>query len=208
MRCPLPQTGLRPPKMPHQLSPHDTALVLVCTQHMSLAAAPYSWDSVIPLSSDTIAIFRDAGVPVFFVDITSSTSRRQQDSTSSASPSPEPALSFETLIQPNDVLITQRQWSTFYGASLDQLDTWGAFLGTDLSLQLHRHKISTIVFGGTAANGQLEITAQTAKKLGRKIILLKDLITDFDDPKDQDSFSQNLSEIGQITLSTTLKFCR
>jgi Isochorismatase family len=66
--------------------------------------------------------------------------------------------------QPNDILITKRQW--------------GAFFGTDLDLQLRRRQITGIVLAGIATSMGVESTARQAFEHGYNVTIAADAVTD------------------------------
>ncbi|MGI5127943.1 isochorismatase family protein [Pseudonocardia sp. CA-107938] len=65
---------------------------------------------------------------------------------------------------PEDVIVTKRNWSAFYG--------------TDLDLQLRRRGITQIVLAGLATSVAVDTTARAAHERGYHVTLATDAMTD------------------------------
>ncbi len=66
--------------------------------------------------------------------------------------------------QPEDIIVTKRQW--------------GAFFGTDLDLQLRRRRVTGIVLAGIATSMGVESTARQAFEHGYNVTIATDAVTD------------------------------
>lgn len=155
--------------MPH-LDPRSTALVLIDLQHGILAneGGPRSSAEVVATAKDLAARFRAAGAPVVLVHVAFTPD--DLPSLNADKPrlppggSPEGFATFaEGLRQDGDVVVLKRHW--------------GAFIGTDLDLQLRRRGVRTIVLGGVATNFGVESTARSAWELSYDVVLVEDACT-------------------------------
>jgi nicotinamidase-related amidase len=66
--------------------------------------------------------------------------------------------------QPEDIIVTKRQW--------------GAFFGTDLDLQLRRRRVAGILLAGIATSMGVESTARQAFEHGYNVTIATDAVTD------------------------------
>jgi nicotinamidase-related amidase len=77
---------------------------------------------------------------------------------------PPPAEASELIAelerQPEDVVITKRQWGAFYGTELEQ--------------RLRRHGVKTILMAGIATNMGVESTARAAHDMGYELVFVED----------------------------------
>lgn len=148
----------------------NTALVVIDLQKgiVSIATHPYPSDAVVVKAAKIAAAFRKNHMPVFLVRVTPSADGKDalQPLVDTTTPmnSPRPAdwadLVPELSREPNDIIITKRQW--------------GAFYGTELDMQLRRRKIETIVLCGISTNAGVESTARFAYEYGYQQIFVED----------------------------------
>jgi nicotinamidase-related amidase len=121
---------------------------------------PNTVNQVVANVSKLVTKFRDAGMPVFLVHVTSVDGRDMLHSMTDlqaqwgSGPRPANWAEFVEEIKPTgkDIVIAKRQW--------------GAFYGTELDLQLRRRKIETIVLCGVSTNTGVETTARDAYQRG------------------------------------------
>lgn len=153
------------------LDPATTALVLIDLQNGILAMdlAPYPANLVVERSKDLAARFRAAGSPVVLVHVRFGEGERP--SAEADKPMAAPAGGF-----PAD-------WSDLTAGLRERGDIvvlkhhWGAFIGTDLDLQLRRRGVTTIVLAGVATNFGVESTARSAWELGYNVVIAEDACT-------------------------------
>ncbi len=155
------------------LDPRSAALVLIDLQAgiVGMTLAPRSGPEVVETARSLAERFRAAGAPVVLVRVTWAADYADApgglvDQVGSRPPGGLPAAwsaLVEGLVQPQDIVVTKRQW--------------GAFTGTDLDLQLRRRGIGTIVLGGIATNFGVESTARHAWELGYNVVVAEDCCT-------------------------------
>jgi len=143
---------------------NETALVVIDVQKGIFALdrklEPNPASQVIENVSKLVAKFRETGMPVFLVHVTSVDGRdmlhpvADQQSPWSSALRPADWSDFVDEIKPTgkDIVIAKRQW--------------GAFYGTELDLQLRRRKIETIILCGVSTNIGVETTARDAYQRG------------------------------------------
>ncbi len=155
-----------------KIDSNKTALVVIDVQKGIVALdrklEPNTVSQVVANVSKLVMKFRDAGMPVFLVHVTSVDGRDmlhpvvdQQVQWGSA-PRPADWSEFVEEIKPTgkDIVIAKRQW--------------GAFYGTELDLQLRRRKIETIVLCGVSTNIGVETTARDAYQRGYNQVFATD----------------------------------
>ena len=151
------------------LDPNSSALVLIDLQKgiVGSALAPRSGADVVACAKALAEKFRAAGAPVFLVRV--GFAADFADAPKQAVDEPMRGLGampadwselVEGLAAPGDHVIVKRQW--------------GAFLGTELELQLRRRGIRTIVLGGIATNFGVESTLRQAWELGFEMVAVED----------------------------------
>ena len=148
------------------------ALVVIDVQKaivsMERKLEPNSAGTVIANTSKLVNKFREAGLPVFLVHVTSIDGKDtlhpvlDQPPQWGSGPRPSDWSDFVEEIKPTqrDIVITKRQW--------------GAFYGTELDLQLRRRKVETIVLCGVSTNFGVETTARDAYQRGYNQVFATD----------------------------------
>ena len=127
---------------------------------------PRSGADVVTASQALAERFRAAGAPVVLVRVAWAADYADAPGGAVDQMGPRPpgglpaawSALMEGLAQPQDILVTKRQW--------------GAFTGTDLDLQLRRRGIKTIVIGGIATNFGVESTVRHAWELGYNVVVI------------------------------------
>ena len=150
---------------------NSTALVVIDLQKgtRSFKAEPNDSLSVIANAAKLAEEFRKNKMPVFLVRVVSSESERLRPVADEAikfrGEMPKDWTDFvpELNLQPEDIIITKKQW--------------GAFYGTELDLQLRRRGIKTIVLCGISTNIGVESTARFAYEYGYNQIFPEDAMT-------------------------------
>ena len=147
-----------------KLDSNKTALVVIDVQKGIVALdrklEPNTVSQVVANVSKLVTKFRDSGMPVFLIHVTSIDGRdmlhplTDQQVQWGSGPRPADWAEFMEEIKPTskDIVIAKRQW--------------GAFYGTELDLQLRRRKIETIVLCGVSTNIGVETTARDAYQRG------------------------------------------
>jgi nicotinamidase-related amidase len=123
------------------LNPATTALVTIDLQNgiVGIPLAPYTGPDVVSRSATLANFFRERRSSVIFVRVLhSELLALPRDAPIRDPNAPPPPASASELVaeldrQPEDIVVTKRQW--------------GAFYGTDLEQQLRRRSIRTIVIG-------------------------------------------------------------
>ena len=150
------------------IDPRTTALVLVDLQQsvVALPLAPRPAAEVVANAVRLLERFHSLGATVVLVRVAFLDG---QDRLNLPVDTPPPArvgpseLVPEVGPQPDDIVITKRQW--------------GAFYGTELDLQLRRRGVRTIVIGGIATNFGVESTARDAYERGYAQVFAEDAMT-------------------------------
>jgi nicotinamidase-related amidase len=155
-----------------KIDSNKTALVVIDVQKGIFALdrkfEPNTASQVIANVSKLVTKFRDAGIPVFLVHVTTIDGRdmlhpvTDQQSPWGSGPRPADWSDFVEEIKPTgkDIVIAKRQW--------------GAFYGTELDLQLRRRKIENIVLCGVSTNIGVETTARDAYQRGYNQVFATD----------------------------------
>jgi len=154
---------------------NKTALVVIDVQKGIIALdrklEPNTASQVVANVSKLVTKFREAGIPVFLVHVTSVDGKDMLHPVSDqhvqwgSPPRPADWSDFVEEIKPTgkDIVIAKRQW--------------GAFYGTELDLQLRRRKIENIVLCGVSTNIGVETTARDAYQRGYNQVFATDAMT-------------------------------
>ena len=153
-----------------QLDPRTTALVLIDVQKgiIGMPLAPRTGNEVLTTGQGLARQFRAVGAPVILVRVAWADDYADAPGQRVDQPFARPAGGLpaawgalaEGLAQPQDLVITKRQW--------------GAFYGTELDLQLRRRGVRTVVLGGVATNFGVESTARQAWEYGYELVVVED----------------------------------
>ncbi len=179
-----------------KLDLNKTALVVIDLQRGIVGSErklePYSVKEVVANAAKLVAAFRDAGMPVFLVHVTSIDGKDMlhpvidQQSPWGSGPRPADWAEFAEEIKPTgkEIVIAKRQW--------------GAFYGTELDLQLRRRKIETIVLCGVATNFGVETTARDAYQRGYNQVFAVDAMAANSKDEHEATLKFIFPRIGQI----------
>jgi nicotinamidase-related amidase len=150
--------------------PAKTAIVVIDLQRGIVESnpAPHSGAEVVTRSAALCRAVRAVGGTVALVHVTPSADGRDALTPIADVPPVTPAnrpaewaeLVPEMSPEPNDLVITKRQW--------------GAFYGTELDLQLRRRGVDTIILCGISTNIGVESTARCAYELGYNQVFVED----------------------------------
>ncbi len=152
------------------LDPRTTALILIDLQDGIIAGdkGPHSAADVVARGKALSQRFRAAGAPVVLVhvgftpDTMPSRTVDQPRLPAEGTPPAFHAL-VEGLRQDGDIVVMKHHW--------------GAFIGTDLDLQLRRRSVKTVVIAGIATNFGVESTARSAWELSYDVVIVEDAST-------------------------------
>lgn len=149
--------------------PATTALVLIDLQNgiVGMDTAPRASSAVVATAKDLAARFRERGAPVVLVRVgwrsDGERPSRMVDKPMPLPPGGVPAAWMalvDGLQAPGDIVVLKHHW--------------GAFIGTDLDLQLRRRGVRTIVLAGIATNFGVESTARSAWEFGYDVVVVED----------------------------------
>jgi len=149
-----------------------TALVVVDLQNgvRTRPAAPHPVDDVIAHTGELATAFRAHGLPVVLVRYTTDGPDATPGRTDmSGRTQPPPPEGWDEIVDalashPEDLVVTKRNWGSFYG--------------TDLDLQLRRRGVTQVVLTGVATSLGVESTARAAHEHGYHVTLATDAMTD------------------------------
>lgn len=184
----------------YQLDPATTALVLIDLQKgiLQLPLQPYSRDEVVDRSLRFSSYCRKHDVPVFLVRVTWHQDMKDVLTAKVDAPMhrtelpPEWDVFTEGLQQPQDIVITKRQW--------------GAFHGTDLDLQLRRRGIKTVILGGVVTNFGVESTARNVWEHGYDLVIAEDLCSSVDTVMHEFAVQKIFPRLAHVEQSTGVTF--
>ncbi|MEV4760108.1 hydrolase [Micromonospora sp. NPDC049559] len=169
-----------------------TALVVIDLQNGILAApgTPYPTADVLARTVRLADAFRGHGLPVVLVRVTGAPDgadavpgRTEASRPSGARPAGWDRLADELAGHPEDILVTKRNWSAFYG--------------TDLDLHLRRRGVTQIVLTGVATSIGVESTARAAHEHGYHVTLATDAMTDLDADAHRNSVERIFPRLGE-----------
>jgi nicotinamidase-related amidase len=183
------------------LVPAATALVLIDLQLWTLGAtiAPHTPETVVENASRLAhTIRRGGGVVAFtraafskdYVDLLRAPvdlPLRLPDGGI-----PENALAFAAGIEvdQDDLILTKRQWSAFYG--------------TELDLQLRRRRIESLIVAGVMTNFGVESTARDAWQNNYSVVVARDACSSLDERMHQFSTQQILPRVSRVCATSEI----
>ncbi|MGD6750117.1 hydrolase [Streptomyces sp. BH105] len=178
-----------------------SALVVVDLQKglMGVSGAPHAVSDVVDSSARLADAFRAAGLPVVLVRVTFSADgsdavpgRTETPSGGRAMPEGWDEIADRLAGHPEDITVTKRNWSAFYG--------------TDLDLHLRRRGITQVVLTGVATSIGVESTARAAHEHGYHVTLATDAMTDLDPQAHRGSVERIFPRLGETgTTDEVLK---
>jgi nicotinamidase-related amidase len=181
--------------MPESLSinPEETALILIDLQKgiLNIEGAPYDSSTVLSNAVRLVEQFHEQQALVVLVHVGYSEDGQDAinvptDASRSARDLPDDWMEFpaELTTQPQDLVITKRQWGAFYGTALD--------------MQLRRRGIDTLVMGGIATNYGVESTARDAYERNYAQVFAEDAMTSMSEEAHHFSVEHILKRIGRV----------
>ncbi|MUL65008.1 hydrolase [Mycobacterium sp. CBMA 234] len=179
--------------MPLTSLDRNSALVLIDLQKSVVQAAPLG--PVIARAAHLATTFRLRGLTTVLVQLAHDPSAfppgrtdlaPTRNLTQASQPRHDDFLE-ELRRQPDDVIITKRNW--------------GAFYGTDLDLQLRRRGVTQIVLAGVATSIGVESTARCAHERGYHLALVTDAMADLDPDAHRHSITKIFPRLGETTTT-------
>lgn len=171
-----------------------TALVVIDLQNgvLAMPGNPHTTTDVLARTVELADAFRARNLPVVLVRVTAAPDG--SDSAPGRTDTPSPAhtrpAGWDQIAQPltghdDDITITKRNWSAFYG--------------TDLDLHLRRRGVTQIVLTGAATSIGVESTARAAHEHGYHVTVATDAVTDINESAHRNSVEKifpRLAETG------------
>ncbi|WP_174292799.1 hydrolase [Sphingomonas bacterium] len=180
------------------LDPRTTALILIDLQQgiVPMAKGPRSGEEVVAGARNLAARFREAEAPVVLVHVgfgPSEAPSQKVDEPSLPDSTPPGFSEFVSgLREPDDIVVLKHHW--------------GAFIGTDLDLQLRRRGVKTVVIGGIATNMGVESTARSAWELSYDVVIAADVTASRSTELHDFAMTNILPKIARITGAEGIDF--
>jgi nicotinamidase-related amidase len=167
------------------------ALVVIDLQQgvASREVTPHSAAEVVARSAELAGAFRDHGAPVVLVRVSFAADGgdrvpgRTEGPQLGTMPAGWDVLVDELGDHPEDIVVTKRNWSAFYG--------------TDLDLQLRRRGVTQIVLTGIATSIGVESTARAAHEHGYHVVLATDAMADANEDAHRNSVERIFPRLGE-----------
>ncbi|MFI7385358.1 hydrolase [Streptomyces sp. NPDC049813] len=169
-----------------------SALVVVDLQNgiMGIPGAPYRTADVVERTARLATAFRAHGLPVVPVRVSHHADgsdtvpgRTETPRGAAARPAGWDEIVDALAGHPEDIVVTKRNWSAFYG--------------TDLDLQLRRRGVTQTVLTGVATSIGVESTARAAHEHGYHVTLATDAMTDLDAEGHRGSVERIFPRLGE-----------
>ncbi|NEB76157.1 hydrolase [Streptomyces sp. SID14478] len=169
-----------------------TALVVIDLQNgvIGIPGAPHTTDDVLERTVRLADDFRAKGLPVVLVRVSLAAdgSDAMPGRTEAAGRTGTPPEGWDRIVDalaghPEDIVVTKRNWSAFYG--------------TDLDLHLRRRGVTQIVLTGVATSIGVESTARAAHEHGYHVTLATDAMTDMDAEAHRGSIERIFPRLGE-----------
>ncbi|WP_353940962.1 isochorismatase family protein [Streptomyces sp. HUAS MG91] len=169
-----------------------TALVVVDLQNgvVGLPGAPFPTSEVVERNVRLADAFRAAGLPVVLVRVSFAADGADvvPGRTERAPRAEAPPAGWDQIVDvlaghPEDIVVTKRNWSAFYG--------------TDLDLHLRRRGITQVVVTGVATSIGVDSTARGAHEHGYHVTLATDAMTDLDPEAHRNSVERIFPRLGE-----------
>lgn len=176
-----------------------TALVVIDLQRgvLALPGSPYPTSEVLARTVELAEAFRTHDLPVILVRVTSAPDGSdavpgRADLSRPTGPRPEgwDEIADELSGHPQDIVVTKRNWSAFYG--------------TDLDLQLRRRGITQIVLTGVATSIGVDSTARAAHEHGYNVTVATDAMTDLDPDAHRHSIEKIFPRLAETATTTDI----
>ncbi|WP_405777618.1 isochorismatase family protein [Streptomyces sp. NBC_00859] len=169
-----------------------TALILVDLQK-GIVGLPtvHPAAEIIERSAQLAAAFRAHDLPVVLVRVTGGAPGRNEGPARQGTPPADWAeLVPELDQQDGDIVVTKQ--------------TWGAFYGTDLDMQLRRQGVTQVVLAGIATAMGVESTARSAHEHGYHVTVATDAVTDMDPEAHRNAVERIFPRLGETDTAETI----
>jgi len=181
-----------------RLVPTATALVVIDLQKgiVSRALEPHTSAEVVTRSVQLAKALRAQGGLVVWVRVAIGevlslpVDAPMRDPNAPPPPAEASELIAELERQPEDVVITKRQWGAFYGTELEQ--------------RLRRRGIHTIVMAGIATNFGVESTARAAFDMGYELVFAEDAMSTMKAEAHQMATTVTFPRMGRVRSTETV----
>ncbi|MGA9978565.1 MAG: isochorismatase family protein [Candidatus Sulfotelmatobacter sp.] len=140
---------------------------------------------IIARTAQLARAFRDRGLPVVLVNVTSAAPGRTDAG--------RPKFSF-----PPDWTDLVPELQQHAGDHLVSKQRWGAFIGTSLDDYLRQHGVTQIFLTGVATSVGVESTARSAYDYGHNVVLVVDAMTDRSEEAHRHSIEKIFPRLGEL----------
>lgn len=162
-----------------------TALILVDLQKGIVGRATvHPAAEIIERAAELAEAFRAHDLPVVLVRVTGGAPGRNEGPGQQGTPPADWAELVPELNQRDSDIVVTKQ-------------TWGAFYGTDLDMQLRRRGITQVVVGGIATAIGVEATARSAQERGYHVTVATDAVTDLDAETHRNAVERIFPRLGE-----------
>ncbi|HEX4650365.1 MAG TPA: isochorismatase family protein [Granulicella sp.] len=180
------------------LVPETTALVVIDLQKgiVGRALEPHTGAEVVQHAVQVAKALRAQGGLVVWVRVALGeilplpTDIQLRDPNAPPPPAEASELIAELERQPEDVVITKRQWGAFYGTELEQ--------------RLRRHGVRTILMAGISTNFGVESTARQAQDMGYELVFVEDAMTSMKTEMHRFSTETIFPRMGRVRSTETV----
>jgi nicotinamidase-related amidase len=179
------------------LDAKTTALILIDLQDGVVPMAkPRSGIEVMKNAMKLAARFRKVGAPVILVHVSFDPGNMPSQNVDKPGAPPEgtpPEFSrlVSNLRENDDIVILKHHW--------------GAFVGTDLDLQLRRRGCHTVVIGGIVTNMGVESTARSAWELSYDVVIAEDATASTSNDMHAFAVERILPQIARIAAANDIQ---
>ena len=170
------------------------ALVVVDLQRgiASRDTTPYPVAEVVARSAELADAFRERGLPVVLVRVSVDGAGFSPGRTDRPRAGGPPPAGWDEIVDelaghPEDAVVTKRNV--------------GAFVGTDLDLQLRRRGVTQVLLAGIATSMGVEGTARAAHDHGYHVVPVTDAMADTDEATHHHSVAAIFPKIGETTTT-------
>lgn len=157
---------------------------------------PHAPAEVIVRTAELARTFRDRGLPVLLVRVT--------DDGAGFSPGRTDQGRQRGLARPEGWDVVVDELADLGDAVITKRNP-GAFVGTDLDLQLRRRGATQVVLTGISTSGGVEGTARAAHDLGYHVVLVTDAMGDLEQASHHHSVEKIFPRIGETTTTAALR---
>jgi nicotinamidase-related amidase len=167
------------------LDPRTALVVIDLQKGITGLPTTHPADDVVRNAAALAADFRARDLPVVLVNVTGGAPGRTEAGGAAGGPRAEDwaELRAELGAGPDDVLVTKQ--------------TWGAFHGTPLDMELRRRGVTQIVLAGIATSIGVESTARAAHEHGYHVTVATDAVTDMDADAHRNTVERIFPRLGE-----------